>query len=98
MTFLGKSTALPALGGWRIEPRRAARKRCRCYARVRSESPHPRRLGKDTNRLVHAYFDVDPQVLWDTIQNDLPPLTVPMLQLLPFTSKEAGQDSNEISV
>ena len=49
------------------------------------------------NRLVHAYFDVDPQVLWDTIQNDLPPLTEPMLQLLPFSSKGPGQDSDETS-
>lgn len=24
------------------------------------------------NRLVHAYFSVDPRLLWDTIQNDLP--------------------------
>ena len=26
------------------------------------------------NRLVHAYFDVDLNVLWNTIKNDLPPL------------------------
>ncbi|HSQ17222.1 MAG TPA: DUF86 domain-containing protein, partial [Anaerolineales bacterium] len=24
------------------------------------------------NRLVHVYFAVDPKLLWDTIQNDLP--------------------------
>lgn len=24
------------------------------------------------NRLVHIYFSVDPRLLWDTIQNDLP--------------------------
>jgi len=24
------------------------------------------------NRLVHAYFSVDPRLLWDTVQNDLP--------------------------
>jgi len=26
------------------------------------------------NRLVHTYFSVSPQILWDTIQQDLPPL------------------------
>ena len=26
------------------------------------------------NRLVHAYFDVDVDRVWDTIQDDLPPL------------------------
>ena len=26
------------------------------------------------NRLVHVYFSVDPQIVWDTIRNDLPPL------------------------
>ncbi|MCR4316301.1 MAG: DUF86 domain-containing protein [Planctomycetes bacterium] len=24
------------------------------------------------NRIVHGYFDVDPEVLWDTISNELP--------------------------
>jgi uncharacterized protein with HEPN domain len=26
------------------------------------------------NRIIHAYFDVDPAILWDTVQNDLAPL------------------------
>lgn len=26
------------------------------------------------NRLVHVYFNVDEKLMWDTIQNDLPPL------------------------
>ncbi|MDR3573277.1 MAG: DUF86 domain-containing protein [Anaerolineaceae bacterium] len=26
------------------------------------------------NRLVHTYFEVSPRVLWDTIQQDLPPM------------------------
>jgi uncharacterized protein with HEPN domain len=33
------------------------------------------------NRLVHVYFSVDPQVVWDTIHNDLPPL-IPLLESL----------------
>lgn len=26
------------------------------------------------NRLIHAYFDVDPEVVWRTVKDDLPPL------------------------
>lgn len=26
------------------------------------------------NRLVHTYFSVSPKILWDTIEQDLPPL------------------------
>lgn len=34
------------------------------------------------NRLVHAYFDVDPHVLWETIQRDLPSLTETLQRLV----------------
>jgi uncharacterized protein with HEPN domain len=33
------------------------------------------------NRLVHVYFDVDPMLVWDTIQSDLPKL-LPILENL----------------
>ncbi len=33
------------------------------------------------NRIVHVYFKVDEKVMWDTIQNDLPPL-IPELEKL----------------
>jgi uncharacterized protein with HEPN domain len=33
------------------------------------------------NRLVHVYFKVDEKLMWDTIQNDLPPL-IPELEKL----------------
>ena len=33
------------------------------------------------NRLVHAYFSVDPQIVWDTIYHDLLPL-VPLFEAL----------------
>ncbi len=26
------------------------------------------------NRLIHGYFDIDAEIVWDTIQNDLPVL------------------------
>jgi uncharacterized protein with HEPN domain len=33
------------------------------------------------NRIAHVYFSVDNALLWDTIQNDLPPL-IPELEKL----------------
>jgi len=33
------------------------------------------------NRIVHVYFEVDERLMWDTIQNDLPPL-IPLLEKL----------------
>jgi uncharacterized protein with HEPN domain len=34
------------------------------------------------NRLVHVYFSVDPRLLWDTVQNDLPNITRSLRALL----------------
>jgi uncharacterized protein with HEPN domain len=34
------------------------------------------------NRLVHDYFGIDPKILWDTVQNDLPPLAGPLKRIL----------------
>ncbi len=34
------------------------------------------------NRLVHDYFSMDARIVWDTIQNDLPPLVEPLRELL----------------
>jgi uncharacterized protein with HEPN domain len=34
------------------------------------------------NRLVHVYFKVDEKLMWDTIQNDLPPLIPELKKLL----------------
>jgi uncharacterized protein with HEPN domain len=31
------------------------------------------------NRLIHAYFDVDLDIVWDTVAGDLPPL-LPVLE------------------
>jgi uncharacterized protein with HEPN domain len=35
------------------------------------------------NFSVHAYWNLRPSVIWDTIQNDLPPLVEPLRRLLP---------------
>ncbi len=34
------------------------------------------------NRIVHVYFNVDEKVMWDTVQNDLPPLGPELEKLL----------------
>jgi uncharacterized protein with HEPN domain len=34
------------------------------------------------NRLVHTYFSVSPKILWDTIQQDLPPVVEALKTLL----------------
>jgi len=34
------------------------------------------------NVVVHAYFGIQLSILWDTIQDDLPPLVVPLKRLL----------------
>ena len=34
------------------------------------------------NRVVHSYFDVDPDILWDTVHSDLPKLVDPLKKLL----------------
>lgn len=33
------------------------------------------------NRVVHVYFSIDAKLLWETVQNDLPPL-IPKLEKL----------------
>ena len=38
------------------------------------------------NRLIHAYFDVDLDRVWDTVADDLPPLMVQLEQLVPPAS------------
>lgn len=34
------------------------------------------------NRIVHVYFRVDERLMWDTVQNDLPPLVHELEKLL----------------
>ena len=34
------------------------------------------------NRVIHAYFAVDPQIVWETVQNDLPPLVGQLQEVL----------------
>jgi len=34
------------------------------------------------NRIVHVYFKIDEKLMWDTVQNDLPPLIPELKNLL----------------
>jgi len=43
--------------------------------------PWPNIIGM-RNRLIHAYYDVDLNVVWQTITEDLPPLVAALEQIL----------------
>ena len=34
------------------------------------------------NTLVHAYFDIDPKIVWETVERDLPDLVEPLRSIL----------------
>lgn len=34
------------------------------------------------NTLIHAYFDVDYDIIWETVNNDLPPLYLQLKMIL----------------
>lgn len=42
------------------------------------------------NRLVHAYFDIDRQILWDTVHTSLPPLVSALRQVLADSAAPPG--------
>jgi uncharacterized protein with HEPN domain len=35
------------------------------------------------NHLIHAYFDVDLDIVWDTVTKDIPPLIVELEKIVP---------------
>ena len=41
------------------------------------------------NRLVHAYFDIDPDIVWDTTVKDLPSLIATLAELLRGSGESA---------
>jgi uncharacterized protein with HEPN domain len=46
------------------------------------EIPWPQMIGM-RHRLIHEYFRVDVSTVWDTVQNDLPPLIALLESLVP---------------
>ncbi len=53
----------------------AAGKVSKKFQDAHPEIPWPVIIGM-RNRLIHAYFDVDLDRVWDTVRDDLPPLIV----------------------
>lgn len=39
------------------------------------------------NRLIHAYFDIDHEIVWDTALKDLPPLITELEKIIRFEEK-----------
>lgn len=56
---------------------RVSNETCNAYPDI----PWPIIVGM-RNRLVHAYFDVDFDQIWSTLQNDLPELTAQLKAIL----------------
>ena len=50
-------------------------------ATAHPEIPWPLMCGM-RNRILHEYFRVDPKIVWDTCQQDLPLLVEPLKQIL----------------
>ena len=50
------------------------------FANAQGQTPG-RSLRGMRNRIAHGYFDIDLDVVWDTVQNALPPLLVHLKQL-----------------
>ncbi|MBI3813866.1 MAG: DUF86 domain-containing protein [Nitrospinae bacterium] len=42
------------------------------------------------NHLIHGYFDIDLDIVWDTVTKDLPPLIVELEKILSLEKKENG--------
>lgn len=47
-----------------------------------TQIPWPKIIGM-RNRLIHAYFDVDLDEIWKTVQDDLPPLIAQLEKVIP---------------
>lgn len=44
------------------------------------------------NRVTHGYFDIDLDVVWNTIMNDLPGLERAIVRWLPSTENPPASD------
>lgn len=47
------------------------------------------------NRLIHEYFDVDFDIVWDTIQQDIPLLISQLEPLIPPPPDDTQEDGSE---
>jgi len=61
----------------------AATKVTQGYREKSSQLPWPSIIGM-RNRLIHAYFDIDLDILWKTITEDFPPLIAELEKIAPL--------------
>ncbi|MEA1905245.1 MAG: DUF86 domain-containing protein [Candidatus Hadarchaeota archaeon] len=47
------------------------------------------------NKLIHGYFEVDPFIVWDTVQSDLPPLKQQVERILEALGGEHGESEKQ---
>ena len=59
----------------------AASRMSRSLVEAHPAIPWPQIRGM-RNRLIHAYFEVDLDILWDTVTHNLPPLLAALEQIL----------------
>jgi uncharacterized protein with HEPN domain len=52
-----------------------------------SQIPWPQIIGM-RNRLIHGYFDVNPDLVWKTVTEDIPPLIAELKKLIPPEMEE----------
>ena len=57
------------------------------FKNARPAIPWPKIVGM-RNRLVHAYFDIELDFVWDTVRNDLPALVARLEALAPSGSQQ----------
>lgn len=53
------------------------------------------------NRLIHGYFDIDLDIVWSTVKQELPPLIAELEQILAaghLTSRQHPSDAGELPV
>ena len=43
------------------------------------------------NRLIHGYFDINLDIVWDTVLEDLPPLVADLEKIIPHEELPWGQ-------
>ena len=52
------------------------------YRAKHADIPWKKMIGL-RNRLIHGYFDIDLDIVWDTVAGDLPPLIKALEKLVP---------------
>lgn len=64
---------------------------------IREEYEHVpwRLMAGMRDRLVHGYFEIDYSIVWDTVQNRIPPLIPVIIEILEDMNKEIEVEEKE---